>query len=1029
MNIAFDSGAIEIGIGSGIGNYTLNQFSEMMQATPENEYFYFNVFNKQSGHTDLLTTANNFHKCDVYVGKDALVRRENEPYVPVFAEAIKYFIRQNKIDIFYVTSPFLGGDYPAYEPSWFEGVTVVATAWDIIPYIMRDTYLATKTAMRWYMKRIEMLKWMDRLLAISQSVKDDMVRYLNFDPDKIDVIYAGVSPKFHQITVTGEQREALAAKFKIQGEFLLCCVSADSRKNVQGAIKAYAALARQLISSCQLVIVGRLLPEKREEYEGLIRSLNMQGRVILTDYVTEQELLELYNLAKLMIIPSLYEGFGLPVVEAWACGTPVAASQNSSLGEVVGKAGILFNPKRISDITAALRYALTTADLGELARSGMQKVKDYTWANTAKLSLAAIDRAVRSRRETAAPLPRIALVFGDDLQTYQDFASLPALLAARFRVDTFAAAPLRTESGDALEDVGRLHGKDYVRILAVAAPQCLPYNTNDRDKTGWLIADETLRQLLAYINGGQPDHAKILSDVQIDQLRGYFEQDRKPILSDKLFAGYARIITADVRIKKVLAAETLCRPVYLVSPSEDKDCAFPCSPDAMREALLDNLQFATLDEKLWVQGDELIETVKAAMDRGNYAYQERMDMVETLGYAFDANPVHTVSESECAAAQPDAQAEKRLKVDLVTSWNTKCGIAEFTRFYVEAIRQRVDFAIFPPIADQLIRKDEPFVRERVWQYHQQPDALASALLRSDASVVHIQYTEGFFRTEDLTYLLERLNGSKQVLITCHNCSWLRAENDAQRMALNTAQYIVHNKNEIDKLRKNGIDKGNIRLGILGQPSFLQYDKHEVRRRLGLADRTPILGSYGFLLPHKGIYETILAVKTLFKQYPNMLYIACCALYPDYPLSDEYYRKCQDTIAQLQLEQHVVMIPDFLEPEEASYILQACDATVIPYGKTQESGSASVRFCAGAGRPILTTRSDIFSDFSDCAYQISDNKPERIAKGILEMLQDEHAAEKLRKLQRKVAEISFRNVADTYFAHYRELLAKTNGAGE
>ena len=945
MNIAFDSGAIEIGIGSGIGNYTLNQFAEMIRITPENDYYYLNIFDHQSKKTASLEAVN-FHRVDIFVAKDAILEKDRKSYQAVFGEMIKYFIRENNIDVFYITAPFLECKYPDYESSWFEGVTVIATAWDVIPYIMRGVYLPSKTLMQWYTSCIDRLRWADRLLAISQSVKDDIVKFFNFDPNKIDVIYAGVSSSFHQISVSEAERKATLQKFGVQNEFFLCCVSADVRKNVQGAVKAFSALDHNLTQRCQLVIVGRQFPEKKEEYEALIRSLNMQGRIVLTGYVSDRELLILYNLAKLMIIPSLYEGFGLPVVEAWACGTPVAASNNSSLGELVGDAGILFDPNQISDIANALQKALTTADLENLAWRGQEKVKAYTWENTAKLSIAAIEKAFQLRRKSAASLPNIALVFTEESLSIDGFDTFPAFLSTRFNVDVFLAGSSKTESHAAFEDARQLKAKKYKRILYISPPVHAPSLKYGSQKTAWLIVDETLKELLDYIGGAAYDKDKRLSAAQINRLSEYFTKPQKPMLDGILFAGYSKIITTNRELKKTIAVITLRRPVYFVSPFMELTPSYHYSPDTLREMFLDNLSFAIMDEKLWVDGDALISTIQTDIEKRGYTYQERMELSISLGYAFDASPVKTLSIGDIAAPQTTPSGG-RLKVDLITSWNTKCGIAEFTRHYVESIQDRVQFTIYPPEAEQLVRDDEPYVYRRVWRYHHKLEVLANALINSEAPITHIEYTEGFFRANDLAYLLSRLNGFKRVLITCHNCTWLRAEDEAEREALNTARYIVHNETEIKKLIKNGIRKQNIYLGKLGQPLFPEHNRREVQRQLSLTEYKPILGSYGFLLPHKGIYETIVAVNILTKQYPDILYIACCALYPNCPPSDEYYKKCQEAITQYGLENHVVMITDFLKPEESVYILQACDATVIPYGKTQESGSAERAFLRGS----------------------------------------------------------------------------------
>jgi hypothetical protein len=146
-------------------------------------------------------------------------------------------------------------------------------------------------------------------------------------------------------------------------------------------------MGQDLINEYQLVVVCKLSVDSINKYTKVIEDNNVKGRVILTNFATNEELLMLYNLAHLMAFPSKYEGFGLPVVEAFACGTPVLTSNNSSLGEIAEGAAILVNPYNTKDITRGLVGALTNTDLDELIKQGFKKLELYKWETVAEITI------------------------------------------------------------------------------------------------------------------------------------------------------------------------------------------------------------------------------------------------------------------------------------------------------------------------------------------------------------------------------------------------------------------------------------------------------------------------------------------------------------------------------------------------------------------------------------------------------------------------------------------------------------------
>ena len=392
MNIAFDGIAIlgAMSKNRGIGNYAVNQFREIVRQDQENRYFFFNVLEETDIFKEEIQEGLLQEDDFCCVKDDFALAIPN--FEMMYGALVKEYIQKNQIDIFYITSPF-DGHLPPYQKEWFEGAQVVATVYDIIPYIMSERYFSQKSDMTWYMERVDMLRWVNRLLVISQSVKDDLTQRLDFNAKNIDVIWGAPGKQFRQINIEPKQRDKLLRKHKIDKPYVMCTGGDDERKNIAGLIEAFGRLPQRILEQYQLVVVCKLQQKSIVRYAKLAQELGIEGRVIFTNFVTDEELLELYNLAKLVAFPSVYEGFGLPVVEAWACGAPVLTSNNSSLIQIAGDAAILVDPYSVDDMERGLEEALISSDLKELAKKGKQRLEKFQWHEVARASISAFSKA------------------------------------------------------------------------------------------------------------------------------------------------------------------------------------------------------------------------------------------------------------------------------------------------------------------------------------------------------------------------------------------------------------------------------------------------------------------------------------------------------------------------------------------------------------------------------------------------------------------------------------------------------------
>jgi glycosyltransferase involved in cell wall biosynthesis len=225
----------------------------------------------------------------------------------------------------------------------------------------------------------------DRVLNVSQATADDAVQMLGLRPEKMVVTGGGVSPDFRPpASRTAAQEDLRGARPAIEGEYMLFTGGMDYRKNVDGLLTAYAGLGKELRDRYQLVIVGRLgVDAPLGPFAERVASLGLADRVVLTGHVSDEELVLLYQGASLFVFPSRYEGFGLPVIEALACGAPAIVGRNSSLVELVDQEEALFDADDPSSIQSALARALT--DGGLLERLQRPEVrKRFTWRRIAE---------------------------------------------------------------------------------------------------------------------------------------------------------------------------------------------------------------------------------------------------------------------------------------------------------------------------------------------------------------------------------------------------------------------------------------------------------------------------------------------------------------------------------------------------------------------------------------------------------------------------------------------------------------------
>jgi glycosyltransferase involved in cell wall biosynthesis len=363
MKIVIDIRCLMGGHYSGVGWYTYNLIKNLLQIDRENEYL---LFYNSSKKIDLPK----FNYSNVkYCGF-------NYPN-KLFNLSLNFFSRP-QLDL------LVGGGTIFFSPNFhflsISSQTKLVIAVHDLSFLIYPSFFTFKQQL-WHKLVLSrnILERADVILADSYSTKTDLIDLLKINNEKIRVNYLGVDEVYYK-KANSDELTRVKEKYNLPNDFILCLGTLEPRKNLASAIKAYNNLSGEE----QLVIAGGT-GWKATEVKELIES-NQQIKLI--GYVTEADKPALYQLSKLLLYPSFYEGFGLPPVEAMASGTPVIVGYNSSQSEVVGEAGLLVDPFDVGQITLALKSLLDDSELrNELILAGRERAREFSWSKTAERTL------------------------------------------------------------------------------------------------------------------------------------------------------------------------------------------------------------------------------------------------------------------------------------------------------------------------------------------------------------------------------------------------------------------------------------------------------------------------------------------------------------------------------------------------------------------------------------------------------------------------------------------------------------------
>ncbi len=313
------------------------------------------------------------------------------------AEKIReHFIQQLNPDVLLLTSIFEGLTDNAVTSigAFSTAHNTAVILYDLIPFHNQAVYLPTPAHQSDYHRKIASLKKADLLLAISDYSRQDATEALGTPAEQVVNISAAIDARFQQQTYTEQQTTKLKERFGITRKMVMYAPGGfDIRKNFDGLIQAYARLPSPVRATHQLVIVSKISDSARTDLNRLRVAAGIKNdEFVLTGYVSDEDLVALYNLATLFVFPSKYEGFGLPVLEAMACGTATIGANTTSVPEVIGWEEAMFDPASPQAIADKMLQVLTDDNLHtRLREHSLRQAEKFSWDTSAKKTIAAFE--------------------------------------------------------------------------------------------------------------------------------------------------------------------------------------------------------------------------------------------------------------------------------------------------------------------------------------------------------------------------------------------------------------------------------------------------------------------------------------------------------------------------------------------------------------------------------------------------------------------------------------------------------------
>jgi glycosyltransferase involved in cell wall biosynthesis len=379
MRIGIDARTIlnpEKGEAIGVGHYTYQLIKNLLDIDHENEYVLFFDFRVREKDVKKFTRPNTTIKFYPF--------SDYKKYLPgAYNEILgTATLAKENLDVLHSTSPL------SRIPISYRGKCVV-TFHDLAIYKCPECVSAVKSAHDKTVYNL-MVKKADKIIAVSQSTKKDLQEIFKITDDRISVIYSGLDKRFYAAPAVDQQK--ILARFDINKKYILFLGTIEPLKNISRLLEAFAQFKEEYKKQFKKFEYQLVLSGKRgwlsKEYAQIAKDMGVGKDVVFTGYVIGDELVPLFKNAEFFVMPSLYEGFGMTVLEAFATGTPAIISNVSSLPEIAGDAAHFVNPLDKNDIAEAIMKFATDENLRNSYRTkGLEQVKKFDWEKTARETL------------------------------------------------------------------------------------------------------------------------------------------------------------------------------------------------------------------------------------------------------------------------------------------------------------------------------------------------------------------------------------------------------------------------------------------------------------------------------------------------------------------------------------------------------------------------------------------------------------------------------------------------------------------
>ncbi len=327
--------------------------------------------------------------------------RETQPDNQRRREIAEYlresFITAQQPDVVLITSMFEGyGDDAITSIGKIKSsIPTAAILYDLIPLLNPDEHFQTNQLLKdYYGRKIDSLRRAQLLLAISESAKQESITALSFEDKQVVNISGAYDAAFTPLNLSESERFALCQRLGINKHFVMYTGGADERKNLHRLIQAYAGLSAEIRNQSQLVFVGKMPANYIESFYLTAKKFGLKAdELVVTGFVSDEDLHKLYSCCTLFVFPSTHEGFGIPPLEAMSCGAPVIGADATSLPEVIGLPEALFDPLSIAAITDKLSLALTDGSFRQrLVAHGLTHAPSFSWDASANRAWRALER-------------------------------------------------------------------------------------------------------------------------------------------------------------------------------------------------------------------------------------------------------------------------------------------------------------------------------------------------------------------------------------------------------------------------------------------------------------------------------------------------------------------------------------------------------------------------------------------------------------------------------------------------------------